>query len=156
MQPYILARNEGDPLWFRDALTFVKATGESTGGAFGLIEQLVPPGSDTPYHVHHAEDESFYVLEGEITVIVNGQKVKVGPGGFAFGPRNIPHGFRVEGTTPARLLVLATPAGFENFIMEMSVPAKDLTPPPPGPPDIPKMMRLAAKYHIEILGPLPD
>src|SRR6059036_3666843 len=98
LQPYVLGREEGSAFWFLGALTFVKATGETTNGAFGLIEQLIPPGFASPYHVHHAEDEAFWVLEGDLTFVCSGQKSKAGPGGYIFGPREIPHGFRVEGT----------------------------------------------------------
>jgi hypothetical protein len=81
--------------------------------------------------------------------------MKVGLGTFVFGPRDIPHGFRVDGTEPAKLLILTTPGGFERFVVEMSEPARTGTL-PPSQPDMPRLLRLAAKYKIEILGPLPD
>jgi quercetin dioxygenase-like cupin family protein len=143
-------------LWFLGALTFVKATGESTRGAFGLIEQLFAPGFATPYHVHHLEDEAFYVLEGEVAFVLDGKWFKTGPGAYVYGPREIPHGFRVEGATPARILVWCTPAGFERFIVEMSEPASYRALPPPAPPDMAKLTALAAKYRIDIMGPLPE
>ena len=74
----------------------------------------------------------------------------VSPGGFAFLPRDIPHGFRVEGDVPARILLLAMPAGFEGFVAELSE-----SPPPAGPPDLARVAQVAARYAIEILGPLP-
>ena len=70
-----------------------------------------------------------------------------------FGPREIPHGFNVVGTVPARMLVLCAPAGFERFVMEM---AEDLTSPPVAPPDTAKLAAVAAKYRIDLLGPLPE
>src|SRR6476469_6857207 len=115
VQPCALARGEGTPLWFLGALTFVRATADTTRGAYGLVEQVIPAGFASPFHVHHAEDESFYIIEGELTFFCQGRKSKAGPGGYIFGPREIPHGFRVEGTAPARILLLTTPAGgFEN------------------------------------------
>lgn len=155
LQPHVVPR-EGPAIWFLGTLTFVKATSETTNGAFALIEQLIPAGFASPYHVHHAEDEAFYVLEGEVTFVCDGQRWKTGAGAYVFGPREIPHGFRIEGTTPARILVLAAPAGFESFVMEMSEPATGLTLPPMEPPDMGKLMTLAAKYHIDILGSLPE
>jgi len=143
-------------VWFLGTLAIVKATAESTRGAFGLIDSVIPAGFESPYHVHHAEDESFYVTEGEVTFICDGRKLKVGPGAYVFGPREIPHGFRIEGTAPARMLFLTTPAGFERFILEMSEPATDLALPQPTPPDMEKLTTLAAKYKIDILGPLPS
>ena len=143
-------------LWFLGTLTFVKAASDSTNGAFGLIEQLIPAGFATPYHVHHAEDEAFYVLEGELAVVLDGKWQKAGTGAYLFGPREVPHGFKVEGSDPARILVLCAPAGFERFVIEMSDPATQLALPPPAPPDMAKLTSLAAKYKIDILGPLPE
>jgi quercetin dioxygenase-like cupin family protein len=150
-QPYALAREEGERLWFMGVPTRVLATAEQTGGAFGLIEHVIPAGDESPWHVHHGEDESFYVVEGQVTFLCGDQKVRAGPGTFVYGPREIPHGFRVEGTQPARILLQCTPGGFEHFIIEMSEPT-----PPTGPPDMGKLMALAAKYDNEILGPLPE
>lgn len=147
---------EASAIWFLGTLTSVKATSETTNGAFGLIEQLIPAGFASPYHVHHAEDEAFYVLEGELAFISEGRASKAGPGAYIFGPRDIPHGFRVEASAPARILVLTVPAGFERFVVEMGEPATERVLPPPAPPDMAKLMVLAAKYHIDILGPLPE
>ena len=155
-EPYMLAREEGAAIWFIGILVVMKATSEQTGGAFGLVEQVLPAGFAAPYHVHHAEDEVYYVLEGEITFICGGEKLRGGPGTYVFGPRDIPHGVRVEGTAPARLLHLNTPGGFEHFFQDMGEPAQTLTIPPPGPIDMEKLMVLATKYNIEILGPLPE
>jgi quercetin dioxygenase-like cupin family protein len=154
LRPYTLADGEGQALWFLDTLTFVKATGEQTGGAFALIEQVLPRGSDSPFHVHHAEDETFYILEGEATFLSGGQRMKATAGSFIFLPRDIPHGFRVD--APTKLLILTTPAGFEQFVLEMSEPARELALPPALPPDMAKLMSLARKYRIDILGPLPE
>ena len=156
IEPYSLKREEGQAIWFLGALTLVKATGESTGGAFGLIEQLIPAGFASPYHVHHAEDEAFYVLEGQLTFICEGKKLSAGPGSYAFGPREIPHGFRIEGTSPARILILNVPSGFEQFVVEAGEPARELTLPPPAPPDMRRLAEVAAKYKIDLLGPLPE
>jgi len=86
-----------------------------------------------------------------MTFLCGDQKVQAGPGTFVYGPREIPHGFRVEGTGPARVLLQFTPGGFEHFVAEMSEKT-----PPTGPPDIERLMSVAAKYGNEILGPLPD
>jgi quercetin dioxygenase-like cupin family protein len=100
-------------------LVIVKATDEQTGGAFGLIDNVLPAGFSSPYHVHRNEDESFYVVEGEMTFYVGEERVKAGPGAWLYGPREIPHGFEVEGTAPARILLRNTPAGFEGFSVEV-------------------------------------
>ncbi|MCC6628567.1 MAG: cupin domain-containing protein [Chloroflexi bacterium] len=153
--PYLLARDEAPEVLFLGTRTFVKATSAQTGGAFGLVEHVIPPGFSSPYHVHHAEDESFYVAEGQLTFVVDGHAFLAGPGAFVFGPREVPHGFRVEGDSPVRLLLLMTPAGFEQFILELSQPAGAADAPPAGPPDMAALLAVAAKYRADILGPLP-
>ncbi len=154
-RPYALAREEGRAVWFLGSLLIVKATGEQTGGAFGLIDNLMPPGAGSPYHLHHKEDEAFYVVEGEMTFYVGDERVKAGPGAFVYGPRGVPHGFEVEGDAPARMLLQNYPAGFEAFPVEVGEPAEELVLPPAEPPDMERLMAIAAKYDIEILGPLP-
>lgn len=130
-----------------------RATAESTGGAFYLAEHwAMPPGFGSPYHTHHDEDESFYVLEGEIAFIVDGAWQKAGAGTFVFGPREIAHGFKVVGASPARMLLMTTPGRFEGFVRALAEPAGA----PPTPPDMGRMMAAAAQYHIDIHGPLPE
>lgn len=151
LELYSLAKEEGQAVWFLGLPTFIKATSEQTGGAFGLIEQVVPVGFESPYHVHHAEEEIFFVLEGELSFI-SGERRMVGTtGSYIYLPRDIPHGFKVIGDQPARFFVLSVPTGFEQFVIEMSEPT-----PPAGPPDLAKLMLVAAKHNIEILGPLPE
>lgn len=156
LELYTLAREEGPAIWFLDSLTFVKATGEQTGGAFGLIEVVAPVGSGSPYHIHHTEDEIFYVIEGELIFMSGDRKFTGTAGSYVFLPRDIPHGFKVIGDRTARFLLMTTPAGFEQFVIDMSEPARELTLPPAGPPDMAKMMSLVGKYGLEILGPLPE
>src|SRR5579872_1703520 len=114
--------------------TQVRASAETTNGAFGLAEHWeMPPGFASPYHTHHREDESFYILQGQIAFVIDGKWQRVGPGGFVFGPREIPHGFKVVGDEPAQMLLQATPGGFEQFVIELGQPLTD----PIAPPDIP-------------------
>ena len=149
--PYLNTRN--DPAFrFLGVPTLIRSAGDNTGGAFCLIEHWeMPPGFQTPHHLHHREDESFYVLEGEVAFLCDGKWMKGGPGTWVFGPREISHGFQVIGSGPARMLILCTPAGFEHFVLEQRMPIDQ----PPSPPDIEKLMALAAQNQIDILGPLP-
>jgi quercetin dioxygenase-like cupin family protein len=129
------------------------STGETTDGSFGLMEHWdMPPGWASPYHTHHREDEAFYILEGEVAFVSDGKWFLAGPRHYVFAPRLIPHGFKIAGTVPARMLLLCSPAGFEHFVLDQSV---DMSA-PPAPPDMAKLMELAAKYQIDILGPLPE
>ncbi len=152
---YMVATNEGDHVWFLGTLMTVKATGATTRGAFGLIEQELPPGFATPRHLHHSEDEPFYILQGEITFQCGEQTLVAGPGAFVFLPRGIEHGFQVTSDTPARLLQFNMPSGVERFFVEAGEPVSSSTQPPSGPPDFGKVMALAEKYHLEILAPPP-
>jgi len=142
----------GEEVLFLGLPTWIKASRQNTGGRLSLIEQIMPAGFESPWHVHHSEDESFYVIEGAMTVIVGGNRISLGQGGYAFGPRGIAHGFRIDGTTPARILLFTTGGDFADFIAETSV-ARDT---PPSPPDMGKLMAAAARHQLEILGPLPQ
>jgi len=154
-QPYANTR-EDSIIRFLGIPTLMRSTGETTNGAFGLIEHcMMPPGFASPYHTHHLEDEAFYVLEGDVAFVSNGKWLEGGPGTYVFGPREIPHGFKVAGNAPARMLILCAPSGFEQFVLEMSEPATDPIMPPIAP-DMTKLIALAAKYHIDIHGPLPE
>ena len=152
-EPYIRTRGEGQAVWFLGTLMQFKATGEDNGERFSLIEQVLPPGFAPPLHVHHAEDEAFYILDGEIAVVCGEHRWRAGAGTFVYLPKEIPHGFLVEGSQPARLLQFTAPAGLERFHAEMGEPAQSLTIPSPTPPDLAKMQALAAKYRFEIVGP---
>src|SRR5262249_3783582 len=120
------------------------------------IEMLAPVGPASPYHVHRAEDETFYVLEGQLEFISGERRLTGGPGSYVFLPRDIPHGFRVGGTSPARVLVLTTAGGSEGSSVDMGRPAPSGTLPAPTAPDMDKLIPLAAKDRVEILRPLPE
>src|SRR5918997_4677112 len=140
-----LEDGEGNARWWGGGLATIKATGKETGGRYTLVEVLEPEGEEAPLHVHHNEDEGFWVLEGELTFEVGDQKIKASPGSFLFGPRDIPHRYTVD-SGPARLLFILSPSGFEDFIYATSEPAKELAlpPPPEGPPSEAEMEQLGA------------
>ena len=153
--PYALKPEEGEALWFVDTLMTVKAGGEQTRGAFTLIEYTCAPGFAPPPHIHHAEDEAFYILEGEKTVTCGDRTWTAGPGAFVFLPRGIPHTYEVRGPTPLRGLQITTPAQFERFAAEVGEPARSLTLPPPGLLDVEKLLSVSTRYQIEMVGPPP-
>src|ERR687895_1099301 len=151
---------EGEALWWIGMLATIKATAEQTGGQYTLVEILAPEGFASPLHVHHFEDEGFWILEGEMTFYVGDQTIKAQPGSFLFGPKDVPHAFTVD-SEPAKLLFAFSPAGLEAGIREMGEPARSLTvpPQPEEPPDEAEMERMAAiaaRYGGEILGPPPN
>lgn len=97
---------------------------KDTGGQYSLFEIVTPPHDPgPPPHTHTLEDETFYVLEGEHTVVVDGVETRGGPGAWMFAPRHKPHAFRNDGDTPCRVLMIASPGGFENFFAACGEPA---------------------------------
>jgi uncharacterized protein (TIGR02246 family) len=151
-QPYLKTRHEVDFQFFGSP-TVLHATGEATDGRFCLMEQAtMPPGLASPYHTHHNEDEAFYVLEGDVRFVCDGKWLHAGPGTWVFGPREIPHGFKVVGSRPARMLLMCAPAGFEKFVLELCAPVDAV----PAPPEMTKLMAAAARFNVDILGPLPE
>lgn len=154
--PFGGARDEKSRRWFLGSDAWIRARTRSTGGSLAIVEQTIRPGAESPWHVHTTQDECLYLIEGTVTVMVGDQRWTLGPGGFAFGPRNVPHGFRVGGDAPARLLLICTPGeGFDEFVTACSEPATAPGFPAPAPPDIPKLSRVAADHGTKILGSLP-
>lgn len=153
-QPIALGPGEGEALWFLGFLTTIKASTESTAGRVAVIEHEAPRGSGSPLHVHHNEDEWFYVIDGELTFWVGGRVITAPARSFVYGPRDIPHTFTVS-SDRARFLLVTEPASFENFMRALSEPAPrlEIPPAPTTPPDMGAMVQLAAQYGIEILGP---
>jgi quercetin dioxygenase-like cupin family protein len=98
------------------------ATGEDTNGKYALWEAIVPPGGGPPPHVHSREEEGFYVLEGEITFTINGERVVARAGMFANMPVGTPHSFKNEGGKPARMLISVAPAGLEKMFLKTPAP----------------------------------
>jgi quercetin dioxygenase-like cupin family protein len=152
--PIVAGPGEGEALWFLGVLATVKASAETTGGAVAVIEHLAPRGSGSPLHVHSREDEWFYVIEGELTLWVDGETIVAPAGSFVFGPKGIPHTFIVS-SDEARFLLVTEPAGFEQFMRAAGEPAARLEIPPPAtePPDVAALTAAAAEFGIEITGP---
>ncbi len=131
------------------------ATGEDTNGKYALWEALVPPGGGPPPHVHSREEEGFYVLEGEITFTVNGERIVAAAGTFANMPVGTPHSFKNESAKPARMLISVAPAGLEKMFFEVGVPLAEgaTTALPPSKEEIEKLLAVAPRYGIEIKLP---
>lgn len=154
-EPQVVRTSE--PLWFLGTLVRPRLTGEQTGGRFALWEGVLPRGAAPPLH-SHPQDETFYVLEGTVSVWAGdaqGERCEVGAAIFV--PGGVPHSFRVESDT-ARMLFLSTPAGIEEFVHALSEPAQWpwLQPPPDGP-RVPMERFEAAEREHEVIrfGPPP-
>ena len=148
-----LGPNEGEAIWFVHQLMIIKLRGPDA--PYGVAEAVIEAERSTPFHRHHAEDEAFYVLEGELSISVEGGRTIHGVlGSYVHIPRGVAHGFRT--LSRVRLLVLSDPTGFVDFTREYGVPAPSLTTPPPVSPDLVRLDAIARKYSIELLGPLPE
>ena len=148
----VVAAGEGEALWMLNTLMTVKATSEDTGGRFSLLEQVVTPAGNPPLHVHSHEDEAFYLLEGELDLIVGDERVSCSAGAFALAPKGIPHTYAVRSPS-ARLLVLGAPAGLDRFFRGVAQPAAAAVVPEPAAPDVDEVARVAAAHGIELVGP---
>jgi quercetin dioxygenase-like cupin family protein len=131
------------------------ATGAETDGKYATFEAVVPPGGGPLPHTHSREEESFYVLDGEITFTVNGERVVAGPGAFANMPVGPLHAFKNESSRTARMLISVAPAGLEEMFFEIGTPLPPglTTAPPPTPEEIDKLLPAAPRYGIEIMPP---
>jgi len=142
-------------VWYNGSLMTFLATGEDTQGQFALIEAVGRRGNAPPPHIHHREDEIFYVLEGEFVVSLGNQTIKGTPGTMIFLPRGVRHSFTIE-SEQGRMLILLTPAGFEGWFKEFSVPAPTVTLPPADEPaygDVQRMLEAAPRFGLEFALP---
>ena len=96
--------------------------GEAVGGRYALIEFLFPRGASPPRHTH-PQDESYIVLDGQLTVQAGERRFALGPGATAAVPMGVAHTFRVDSET-ARVLVLSTPSGLERFVRDGERPGR--------------------------------
>jgi quercetin dioxygenase-like cupin family protein len=137
-------------------LIIVLASAEQTAGAFGLMESVFARGAEPPPHVHHREDESFFVLEGDLTVRVGDDTFSAAPGSFVFCPRDVPHLLTLQ-SEQARALTLVTPGGLESFFVELGEPApgRRALPAELPEPDLERVVTLAQHYGAEVLTDWP-
>jgi len=157
--PYVTTVQNAPAYWQVGILWAMLATGEQTGGSYSLMWELCPRGSGPTPHFHD-QDEQFYVLEGEITYLADGQELRATANSFVLIPRGTVHSFRVDSET-ATLLNSYTPAGFERVITELGEPAQARTLPPPHShtPISPDQMEKAQQLFREVgmhLVPGPD
>jgi quercetin dioxygenase-like cupin family protein len=126
--------------------------GSDTGGAFSLVHAIVPPGGGPPFHTHSREDETFYILEGEITVFRDGREFVGGPGTAVHLERGVEHRFQNCSDKPARMLIHVAPSGFERMVQEAGVRVEPGTtsPAPVGEDDVPRLLAASERAGITI------
>jgi quercetin dioxygenase-like cupin family protein len=153
---YSLPDRDGQPArWWLGGHVAVKTRAADTDGRFSQLEFTDPCGMAPPVHTHHWEDETFYVLEGEVTVFIGDARIDAAAGGFVFMPRDVPHSYLVR-SERARALVTFAPAGIEQFFIEMGLPVSDPDhPPAPVVPDHDVFARELGRHGVEIIGAPP-
>src|SRR5262249_50786623 len=111
--------------YFDVGIGSVCLSGADTGGAYCVLEVSAAPGVRVPRHTHTREDESYYVLSGELEIVVGDENFLLKAGDQLIAPRDIPHQIRNSGDTENNFLLMFSPAGFEEFVMATAVPAPD-------------------------------
>lgn len=150
-QVVITSSGEGDAYW-TGFLNIIRLSGKETGGAFSVVEERLAPGDGAPPHIHHHEDQTDYIVEGEVEFMVGGDTIRATAGTIVHGPKGVPHAFKNVGEKQAVIHSWFHPAGFETMIAEVGDVVTDPSETPPEP-DMAKMMKLAPEYGLEMLLP---
>ena len=143
-RPYVM-HDEKTRLHSLGTLVSILANTEQTGGTFNLFDVILPIGFSTPLYINYADEVALFVLNGEMEFFWGDEKMEAQAGSYFYQPRGIPHGFRVTKSTPARILYMTIPAGFDEFVIQRSRPTSDF-----------ESKISEAHYKIEILGSLPE
>lgn len=153
---YHLAVDEGEAYDFLNTLSLVKASGTATNDALAVVEQRLPAGFAPPPHIHHDEDEAFYLLAGRLSAQCGEKRIAAQQGSFLWLPRGVQHGFTVSDDGPCTMLIITTPAGFAGFVAEVGSPTTTTDRlPEPSEPDVPRLVEIAGRYGIEFPPPPP-
>ncbi len=144
-------------LWLLGELVIYKIPSHQTGGAYALFEVITQPGAGPPPHIHHREDEAFYVLDGEYEFLVGGRTLRAGAGSLIYVPKGSLHAHRGVGEGVGRLLVTQTPGGlYERFFEEVGEETASnvvMASLEGGSPEAAMIAEVAARYGIEIALP---
>ena len=144
MKPVHTPANDGIKVNLLGIPSTIRIHGRDSAGAVSVIELRDQPGGGAPMHIHHREDETFHVIEGEYEFSCGGQTFFTKPGATVFGPRGVAHGYRYLGEAPGRILLIATPAGIEEWFEEVGALEKQ---------EIPVVIELGKKYGLEFRPP---
>lgn len=147
MNPIHIPIDGGQKLNILGISLFIRVHGKDTNGTLSIVESHDQSGGGPPPHIHHREDETFQVLEGEYEFNVDGQTILAKPGATLFAPRGIAHTYRYVGKTPGKLMCTITPAGFEGFFEEIGAITTQ------EQQNIPRVLEIAQKFGMEILPP---
>ncbi len=152
--PYARAAVVENSTWYFGHVFSFLADATDTGGQLSVMEIRMYQGGEPPVHVHHGEDEAFYVLDGHVTYLLGDDLHDAPAGTFVWAPREVRHGFRSE-TPSARLLCIMAPGGAEHEFREMGTAAGSMNfgPIPDQEPDPDELAQTQARYRYDIVGP---
>jgi len=155
-----LAATSTEQLWFLNTLHTIRVRHDEGADGISLMESLAPHGDSPPLHVHHTEDETFHVLEGELRIRAGDADVRIGAGETLLASKGVPHTYRVESPEGARFLVITRRGDFERFVRALSRPAERPELPtrdgPPTPEEADALAATARQHGIELVGPPLD
>ncbi len=154
LNPVHVRSDEGEARWWFSGLAVLKATAADTGGQLTIVEVTEPPG-EAPLHVHHRDDEAFWILEGDVTFEVGEATIAATAGDYVFAPRGIPHRYTVS-DGGCRMLFILVPGGLEDVLRKTSEPAGNRTLPPPSeeeptPEEIEGLKAIVKEHGYELL-----
>jgi quercetin dioxygenase-like cupin family protein len=133
----------GLSVWCLGVLVTIKALANETGGTYSLFEDIVPPGIGPPMHIHTREEETWYMLDGELTWNVGGKSFHATKGSFIHLPRGVPHNFINLSDEPAHMVLTYAPGGFDQWFLEVGEPVSDRYAPQEAPPLTPELVNKA-------------
>ena len=145
MDPIQVSNDGGKKLDVLGISLVIRIHGNDTNGMLSVVESHDVTGGGPPPHVHHREDETFQILEGEYEWTVGDKKFVAKKGSTIFAPRGVPHTYRYVGQTPGRLMCVITPSGFEGFFEAIGALTAQQQ------QDLPRLLELAATFGLEIL-----
>lgn len=123
--PLHVTKDDAPALWVVGDVVRIVLSGAQTNGTFALVDTFVSPGKGTPPHVHSREDETFIITEGEVEFWVDGKTIAVPAGGVLHAPKGIPHRYGNSTSVMARMYVVCTPAGMDQFFQDIGDPCHD-------------------------------
>jgi mannose-6-phosphate isomerase-like protein (cupin superfamily) len=155
LDPVSVPSGGGEARWWSSGLAVIKATAADTDGQMTILEVTEPPDTAAPLHVHHREDEAFWILEGSATFEVGEQTIEARAGDYLLGPRDVPHRF-TTGPDGCRMLFILTPAGFEGVLRAISRPAASRSlptdeAPPASDEELQRMLAAIQAHGCELL-----
>jgi quercetin dioxygenase-like cupin family protein len=147
--PYVLA--SGQVRSHPGTFPAIKAGAADTGGLFTFVEGVMGPRTPgPPLHVHHAEDECLYVIDDHLLVQLGRERHDLGPGCFAWLPRQIPHAFANGSARPVHILGVIVPGGVEEMFAEQAAYLAQLQ----GPPDMERLRAIWAPHGRQVGPPI--